>query len=77
MQWLRHLWAQLIRRTPAGAQRHVDTIERNLAELRAKVSALPAEQRPAFAKEIHSLIEKQAQARANLNDALDDRDVRS
>jgi len=73
MHWLRKLWAQLTALSPAAAQRRVDTIDRTLAELRAKVRALPPEQRAAFAKEIQSLIEQQAHARNDLDDALDDR----
>jgi len=73
MRWLRKLWAQLSRVSPAAAQREVEQIDRTLAELRAKVRALPPEQQAAFAKEIQAMIEEQARARNALNDALDDR----
>jgi hypothetical protein len=73
MNWLQRLWEQLTRLSPATAQRRVDTVDRTLAELRAKVRALPPEQRAAFAQEIQAMIEEQAKARNDLNDALDDR----
>jgi hypothetical protein len=73
MNWLQKLWALLTRQSPAAAQRRVDHIDRTLAELRAKVRALPPEQQAAFAKEIQAMIEQQAKARNDLNDALDDR----
>lgn len=73
MQWLRDLWARLTRRTSASAQRRVNAADRTLAELRAKVRALPPEQRAAFAQEIRDMIEEQAKAHNDLNDALDDR----
>jgi hypothetical protein len=73
MSWLQRLWEQLTRLSPATAQRRVDTVDRTLAELRAKVRALPPEQRAAFAQEIQAMIEEQAKARNDLNDALDDR----
>jgi hypothetical protein len=73
MNWLRQLWALLTRQSPAAAQRRVDHIDRTLAELRAKVRALPPEQQAAFAKEIQAMIEQQAKARNDLNDVLDDR----
>ncbi len=76
MDWLRKLWAQMSRLTPAMARRRVDRIDRTLAELRAKVRALPPEQQAAFAKEIQAMIEEQARARNALNDALDDRHER-
>lgn len=73
MQWLQRFWKQLTRLSPAAAQRRVDTVDRTLAELRAKVRALPPEQQAAFAREIQAMIEQQAKARNDLNDALDDR----
>lgn len=73
MNWFRRFWAVLTRQSAASAQRQVDTIDRTLAELRAKVRALPPEQQAAFARDIHIMIEQQAQAHQNLNDALDDR----
>jgi len=73
MHWLRRLWQQLTRQSPAAAQRRVDTIDQTLAELRAKVRALPPEQQAAFAREIQAMIEQQAKAHQALNDALDDR----
>jgi hypothetical protein len=63
MQWLRQLLAQ----------RKVDKVDRTLAELRAKVHAMPADKRAAFAKEIHTMVEEHAHARNELSDALDDR----
>ena len=76
MQWLRQLWTRLFRLTPAAAQREVDRIDTTLAELRAKVRSLPADQQSAFADEIHAMIDEQARARNALNDALDDRSER-
>jgi uncharacterized coiled-coil DUF342 family protein len=73
MDWFRRLWEQLTRLSPASAQRRVDSVDRTLAELRAKVRALPPEQRAAFAQEIQAMIEQQAKAHQDLNDALDDR----
>ena len=73
MHWLRQLWALLTRLSPAAAQRRVDRVDRTLAELRAKVRALPPAQQAAFAREIQAMIEQQAKARNDLNDALDDR----
>jgi hypothetical protein len=63
MQWLRQLLAQ----------RKVDKLDRMLAELRARVRALPPDKRAAFAKEIHTMVEEQAHARNELSEALDDR----
>jgi outer membrane murein-binding lipoprotein Lpp len=76
MHWFRRIWALLTRLSPAAAQRRVDTIDRTLAELRAKVRALPPEQRAAFAKEIQAMVDEQARARNALSDALDDRHER-
>jgi hypothetical protein len=76
MQWLRQLWARLFGITPAAAQHEVDRIDKTLAELRAKVRALPAEQRATYANQIHEMIEEQAHARNALNDVLDDRHER-
>ena len=73
MHWFRQLWARIFRLTPGAAQHEVDKIDRTLAELRAKVRALPADQQAAFADEIHAMIEQQARARNALNEALDDR----
>jgi len=73
MDWLQRLLAKLTRQSPAAAQRRVDTIDQTLAELRAKVRALPPEQQAAFAREIQAMIEQQAKAHQALNDALDDR----
>ena len=73
MHWFRQLWTRIFRLTPGAAQYEVDKIDRTLAELRAKVRALPTEQQAAFAKEIHEMIEQQARARNALNEALDDR----
>ncbi|HJZ47009.1 MAG TPA: hypothetical protein VKE41_07570 [Roseiflexaceae bacterium] len=63
MQWFRQ----------RRAQQRVDKIDRTLAELRAKVRALPPEQQAAFAKEIQAMVEEQARARNELSNALDDR----
>jgi hypothetical protein len=73
MHWLRKLWDQLARLSPAAAQRRVNRADRALAELRAKVRALPLDQQAAFAKELQAMIEEQARAHNTLNDALDDR----
>jgi outer membrane murein-binding lipoprotein Lpp len=66
MHWLRQ----------SLAQRKVDRIDRRLADLRAKVSALPANKRAAFAKEIQGMVAEQARARNELSAALDDRHKR-
>ena len=63
MHWLRQILAQ----------RKVDKIDRTLAELRAKVHALPADNREAFAKEIQAMVGEHARARNELSEALDDR----
>lgn len=76
MDWLHKLWAQLSHLSPARAQQRVDTVDRTLAVLRAKVRALPLDQQAAFAQEIHVMIGEQARARNALNDALDDRHER-
>ncbi len=73
MGWLQRLWEQLMRLSPAAAQRRVDKIDTTLAELRAKVRALPPDKQAAFAREIQAMIEQQAKAHQELNDALDDR----
>ncbi len=73
MQRFRQFWERLFRLTPGAAQHQVDKVDRTLAELRAKVRALPLEQQAAFANEIHMRIEEQARARNALNEALDDR----
>jgi hypothetical protein len=73
MHWLRKLWDQLFPLTPTEARRPVNAADRALANLRAKVRALPPEERAAFAKQIQTLIDEQAHARNDLSDALDDR----
>jgi len=73
MQKFRQFWERLFRLTPGAAQHQVEKVDRTLAELRAKVRALPIEQQAAFANEIHMRIEEQARARNALNEALDDR----
>ena len=73
MSRFRQFWQRLFRPSPGAAQHEVDKIDRTLAELRAKVRALPIEQQAAFANEIHMRIEEQARARNALNEALDDR----
>lgn len=76
MDWLRQMRALLrVIRLPM-AQRRVEQIEQTLAELRAKVRALPPDQRAAFAAEIQAMIEQQSQAQQARNDALDGRDRR-
>jgi hypothetical protein len=59
--------------TANAAQQHVDTIERELAALRAEVAALPPDERAARAQEVQALLAAQARARMALSDALDDR----
>jgi hypothetical protein len=59
--------------TYAVAQQHVDTIDRALADLRAEVAALPAQERDVRAADIQALIVEQAHARNVLSDRLDDR----
>jgi hypothetical protein len=73
MHKFRLFWRRFFRLSPGAAQHEVDKIDRILAELRAKVRALPIEQQAAFANEIHMRIEEQARARNALNEALDDR----
>jgi hypothetical protein len=73
MNWLQRLREILMRQSPAVAQRHANSVDLMLAELRAKVRALPLEQQAAFAKEIQEMIKEQAKAHQALNDALDDR----
>ena len=73
MHRIRQIWRRLFRLSPGAAQHQVDKIDRSLAELRAKVRALPSEQQAAFEQEIHTRIEEQARARNALNEALDDR----
>jgi hypothetical protein len=73
MQWLHWLRVRLFPVTYATAQQQVDTIDHALADLRAKVAALPAQQRAARARDIKTLIAKQAHARNVLSDKLDDR----
>lgn len=73
MNWLQRLREILMRQSPAVAQRHADSVDQTLAELRAKVRALPPEQQAAFAHEIQNMIKEQARAHQALNDALDDR----
>lgn len=73
MNWLHWFRVLLFPMTAPVAQQQVDRIERSLAALRAKVAALPPDQRDAQAQEIHTLLVAQARARAVLADALDDR----
>ncbi|MBK9941157.1 MAG: hypothetical protein U0Z44_20600 [Kouleothrix sp.] len=73
MNRLRNLWALLTRRSSANAQRRADQLDRDLAELRASVRALPPEQQAAFAHDIQAMIAQQARAHNDLSDALDDR----
>jgi DNA repair exonuclease SbcCD ATPase subunit len=72
MRWLNDLVDKLLSPTQA-AQERVDSLDQRLADLRAKVRALPLEQRAAYEKEIQQLLKEQARARNNLDDALDDR----
>jgi hypothetical protein len=73
MYWLRKLWDRLMPLSAGEARRRVNAADRALANLRAKVRALPPEERTAFAKQIQTLIDEQAHARNDLSDALDDR----
>jgi ATP-dependent exoDNAse (exonuclease V) beta subunit len=59
--------------TSAAAQQRVDSIDQALADLRAEVAALPAQERDIRAADIQALIAEQAQARNILSDKLDDR----
>jgi uncharacterized coiled-coil DUF342 family protein len=73
MAWLQKVLRRLFPKTRAQAERHMQDADRTLAELRAKVRALPPEQRAAFAKQIQALVDEQAQAHNDLSDLLDDR----
>jgi hypothetical protein len=73
MRWLHRLRIRLFPVTYAGAQQRVDTIDRALADLRAEVAALPAQERDVRAADVQALIAEQAQARNALSDKLDDR----
>ena len=73
MRWLHRLRIRLFPVTYAAAQQHVDTIDQELAELRAKVAALPAQERDVRAADVQALIAEQAHARNVLSDKLDDR----
>ena len=73
MRWLHRLRIRLFPVTYAAAQQHVDTIDQALAELRAEVAALPAQERDVRAADVQALIAEQAHARNVLSDTLDDR----
>ena len=73
MRWLHRLRIRLFPMTYAAAQQHVDTIDRALADLRAEVVALPAQERDVRAADVQALIVEQAHARNVLSDKLDDR----
>jgi hypothetical protein len=76
MRWLHWLRKRLFPVSYAAAQQHVDTIDHALADLRAEVAALPAQERAAHAPDIQALIAEQARARNVLSDKLDDRQER-
>ena len=76
MRWLHRLRIRLFPMTYAAAQQHVDTIDRALADLRADVAALPAQERDVRAADVQALIVEQAHARNVLSDKLDDRQER-
>jgi hypothetical protein len=73
MRWLHWLRIHIFPVTRAAAQQHVDAIDQALADLRAEVAALPGQQRAARARDVQTLIAKQARARNVLSDMLDDR----
>ena len=73
MQWLHQLRIRLFPVTQAAAQQRVDVLDQALAELRAKVAALPPQERDVRAAEVQALIAEQAHARNVLSDKLDDR----
>jgi hypothetical protein len=76
MRWFRSLWLRIIPMTPAEAQKRVDAVDHALADLRAAVAALPADERAARAPDVHALIVEQAHVRNILSDTLDDRSKR-
>jgi hypothetical protein len=76
MRWLHWLRIHLLPVTRAGAQRRVDTLDRTLSDLRAKVAALPADERAAHTQTVQALIAEQAHARNVLSDTLDNRSER-
>jgi len=73
MRWLHRLRIRLFPVTFATAQQRVDTIDQTLADLRAEVASLPAQERDVRAAEVQALIAEQAHARNVLSDKLDDR----
>ena len=76
MRWLHRLRIRLFPVTSASAQQHVDMIDQALADLRAEVAALPAQDRDVRSAEVQALIAEQAHARNVLSDKLDDRQER-
>jgi cell division protein FtsB len=73
MRWFHWLRIHLLPLSRAAAQKRVDALDHELADLRAEIAALPAQQRAARAQEVQTLIAKQARARNVLSDTLDDR----
>jgi hypothetical protein len=60
-------------KTPGNTRRQVVERDKELAELRARVAALPPEERAAYQSEIQAAIKAQAAARNAEDDALDNR----
>jgi hypothetical protein len=73
MRWFDRLRAHLLPITSAEAQQRVDAIDHALADLRAAIASLPADERAAHAPDVQALIVEQAHARNLLSDKLDDR----
>ncbi len=73
MRWFRELWHNLFGKTPAGTRRLVNQRDRELAELRARVAALPPEERAAYDEQIQAAVKAHAAARNAQDDALDNR----
>jgi hypothetical protein len=73
MRWFHWLRIHLLPESYATTKRRVDALDQALADLRAEVAALPAQQREARARDIQALITAQANARNMLSDTLDDR----
>jgi hypothetical protein len=76
IRWFHRLRIRLFPMTYVAAQKHVDAIDHALANLRAQVASLPAQERAARAPDVQALISEQARARNVLSDTLDDRSER-
>jgi hypothetical protein len=76
MGWFHWLRIRLLPVTRAEAQKRVDTLDRSLSDLRAKVAALPADERAAHSQTVQAMIAEHAHARNVLSDTLDDRSER-